>query len=136
MSTFRFEDFKIWQKSIEIADELFDIADKVNNEKLFRFAEQLRGAAMSISNNIAEGSGSYSDKDFANYLAIARKSVFECANILVIFQRRNLITIEVKELLFNRLAVLSSQITNFRSPLIKPKAKKKKDEVKKDSNNS
>jgi four helix bundle protein len=124
MSTFRFEDFKIWQDSIVIADELFDIADAANSEKLFRFSEQLRGAAMSISNNIAEGSGSYSDKDFANYLAIARKSVFECANILVIFQRRNLITHEIKESLFNRLAILSSQITNFRKPLIKSKVKK------------
>jgi len=80
MSTFRFEDFTIWQDSIDIADELLDIADEVNNERLFRFSEQLRGAAMSISNNIAEGSGSFSDKDFANFLVIARKSVFECAN--------------------------------------------------------
>jgi len=78
MSTFRFEDFTIWQDSIDIADELLDIADEVNNERLFRFSEQLRGAAMSISNNIAEGSGSFSDKDFANFLVIARKSVFEC----------------------------------------------------------
>jgi four helix bundle protein len=124
MSTFRFEDFKIWQDSIEIADELFDISDTANSEKLFRFAEQLRGAAMSISNNIAEGSGSYSDKDFANYLAIARKSVFECANILIIFKRRKLINEEKKEILFKRLSVLSAQITNFRQALIKPKSKK------------
>ncbi|MDD3741885.1 MAG: four helix bundle protein [Bacteroidales bacterium] len=118
MSTFRFEDFTIWQDSIDIADELFDIADEVNNERLFRFSEQLRGAAMSISNNIAEGSGSFSDKDFANFLVIARKSVFECANILVIFKRRKLITEERKESLFKRLSILSSQITNFRKQLI------------------
>jgi four helix bundle protein len=119
MSTFRFEDLKIWQESIELADELFDIADQAYNEKLFRFAEQLRGAGMSISNNIAEGSGSFSDKDFANYLSIARKSAFECANILIIFHRRNLISSDVKSDLFMRLAKLCAQITNFRKTLIR-----------------
>ncbi len=100
---------------------MFDIADKVSNERFFRFAEQLRSAALSISNNIAEGSGSFSDKDFANYLTIARKSVFECANMLIIFERRNHIEIESRNDLFSRLLVLSSQITNFRKTLLKSK---------------
>ena len=39
--------------AIEIADTLFDIADNLEEKKLYRFAEQLRGAAMSMSNNIA-----------------------------------------------------------------------------------
>jgi hypothetical protein len=55
---FRFQDLQIWQLAISIADQLFDIADGLENKKLFRFAEQLRGAGMSMSNNIAEGSGS------------------------------------------------------------------------------
>lgn len=37
--------------AIEIADKLFDIADALEEKKLFRFAEQLRGAGMSMSNN-------------------------------------------------------------------------------------
>lgn len=119
MAIFRFEDLIIWQDSIELTDELFDIADNVGNDKLYRFAEQLRGAALSISNNIAEGSGSFSNKDFANYLSIARKSVFECANMLIIFQRRKIIKTAQKEELFTKLVKLSSQITNFRKTLIK-----------------
>ena len=55
---FRFQDLKIWQSAIEIADELFNIADDLERKKLYRFAEQLRGSGMSMSNNIAEGSGS------------------------------------------------------------------------------
>ena len=51
MAKFRFQDLRIWQLAIEIADELFDIADELEKEKLFRFAEQLRGAGMSMSNN-------------------------------------------------------------------------------------
>ncbi|MCK4344219.1 MAG: four helix bundle protein [Bacteroidales bacterium] len=117
MSQFRFEELEIWKEAIELADKLFDIADKVENKRLYRFAEQLRGAAMSISNNIAEGSGSFSDKEFAQFLNIARRSTFECANILVILYRRKLIRLEQKEELFGELATLSRKITNFRKSL-------------------
>jgi four helix bundle protein len=51
MVKFRFQDLKIWQSAIEIADDLFDIADDLEKKKLFRFAEQLRAAGMSMSNN-------------------------------------------------------------------------------------
>lgn len=119
MTQFRFESLTIWQDSIKIADEMFDIADKVSNYRFFRFAEQLHGAALSISNNIAEGSGSFSDKDFANFLVIARKSIFECANMLIILERRKIITSKTRNDLFSRLLILSSQITNFRKTLLK-----------------
>lgn len=116
---FRFEDFEIWQEAISISNDLFDISDELDNKRLYRFAEQLRGAALSISNNIAEGSGSFSDNEFANYLNMSRRSVFECANILIILRMRNLIKLEIKEQLFNRLDILSRKITNFRKSLKK-----------------
>jgi four helix bundle protein len=117
MGQFRFEDLQIWTDAIELTDKLFDIADKAENKKLFRFAEQLRGAAMSISNNIAEGSGSFYDKEFAQFLNIARRSTFECANIIVILYRRRLIEYSEKEYFFRELALLSGKITNFRKSL-------------------
>ncbi len=36
---FRFQDLKIWQLAIEITDKLLDIADDLENRKLFRFSE-------------------------------------------------------------------------------------------------
>ena len=115
---FRFETLDIWQEAIVITDDLFDIADKVDSKRLYRFAEQLRGAALSISNNIAEGSGSFSDKEFASFLNIARRSVFECANILIIFNRRKLIDYDIKNQLLQKLSYLAGKITNFRKSLI------------------
>ena len=73
MNDFRFKDFKIWKDGIEISIQLFKIADIADERKYYRFAEQLRGAAMSITNNIAEGSGSFSVKDFAGFLNISRR---------------------------------------------------------------
>ncbi len=118
MVKFRFQDLKIWQLAIEIADELFDIADDLEKKKLYRFAEQLRGSGMSMSNNIAEGSGSISNKEFKLFLSIARRSTFENTNILILLKRRKLITENELEKLLNKLDHLCRQITNFRSTLI------------------
>lgn len=111
---FRFQDLQIWQFAIEISDELLDIADHLEERNLFRFAEQLRGATMSMSNNIAEGSGSTSSKDFGNFLNIARRSTFENANILIILNRRKLITGGALDTLLDRLDKECRMITNFK----------------------
>lgn len=116
---FRFEDFEMWQQATEVSVQLFDIADKLAEMRKYRFAEQLNGAAMSITNNIAEGSGSFSDKDFAHFLNIARRSVFECANIVAILNRSGIVSIEQKIDLFDRLDHISSMITNFRKQLLR-----------------
>src|SRR4030066_733838 len=107
MVDFRFEQLDIWKDSIEISDILFDYADEADKKRLFKFAEQLRSATISISNNIAEGSGSFSDKEFASFLNIARRSVFECANILHIFERRKIILPEEKKAIKPKLLLMS-----------------------------
>jgi len=117
MVKFRFQDLKIWQLSIKIANELFDIADELENKRLYRFADQLRGAGMSMSNNIAEGSGSSSKKEFIQFLNIARRSTFENANILILLQMRNLINEKNLYEYLDDLDKLCRQITNFQKTL-------------------
>ncbi len=48
---FRFMDLEIWQDAIEVAGRLFDVADRLERRRLYRFAEQLRGSGLSMSNN-------------------------------------------------------------------------------------
>ena len=117
MAKFRFQDLKIWQLAIEIADELFDIADDLERRRLYRFADQLRGAGMSMSNNIAEGSGSVSKREFKQFLNMARRSTFENANILILLQKRKLISENSLNNLLNKLDSLCRQITSFQNSL-------------------
>ena len=117
MAKFRFQDLKIWQLAIENADELFDIADSLEDKRLYRFADQLRGAGMSMSNNIAEGSGSGSQKEFKQFLNMARRSTFENANILILLQKRKLISENSLNNLLNKLDSLCRQITSFQNSL-------------------
>ena len=117
MEDFRFEQLDIWKEANIVSDILFDYADKADEKRLYKFAEQLRAAGMSISNNIAEGSGSFSDKEFANFLNISRRSIFECANILYIFGRRKIIAHVERTAIYLKLITLSKKITNFRKTL-------------------
>jgi len=48
---FRFMDLEIWQDAIALGENLFDLADRLESMKLYRFAEQLRGSGLSMSNN-------------------------------------------------------------------------------------
>jgi hypothetical protein len=47
---FRFMDLEIWQEAVDIAGRLFDIAEKLETKRLYKFAEQLRGSGLSMSN--------------------------------------------------------------------------------------
>jgi len=117
MVKFRFQDLRIWQLSIDIANGLFDKADGLERKRLYRFAEQLRGAGMSMSNNIAEGSGSSSKKEFKQFLNIARRSTFENANILILLRLRNLISEDQLDDFLTKLDSLCRQITSFQKSL-------------------
>lgn len=119
MAHFRFMDLEIWKEAIELNDQFFDLADELEKAKHFRVAEQLRAASLSISNNIAEGSGSFSDKDFANFLNFARRSVFETVNIsFVAFKRKFIDEKQFNQKLYD-LDILSRKITNFRKAILK-----------------
>lgn len=110
---FRFETMEIWQKAIRIGHCLLDIADELEERKLFRFADQMRGAALSVSNNIAKGSGSASEKEFANFLNIARRPAFENTNMVMVFAERGLIVCGDKEELLDALHQEAQMITGF-----------------------
>lgn len=72
---------------------------------------------MSMSNNIAEGSGSTSKMDFNKFLNYARRSTFENANILILLDRRNLISNEKLDQLLDKLDKECRMITNFKKTL-------------------
>ena len=118
MASFRFEDLVIWKEAVDVSRDLFMAANKLREGKYFAFADQLLRATLSITNNIAEGSGSASNKDFANYLMISRKSVFECANIIIISFEFGLIDSDEKMRLLKSLMDLSKKIYFFRKTIL------------------
>jgi four helix bundle protein len=110
---FRFEDLEIWQLARRLAVRLHKLAGKLDERKFFRYSEQLRAAALSLTNNIAEGSGSTHDKEFVQFLNIARRSLFEDASMLLVFESLGLFTAEDIDELLTDCDHLSRKITNF-----------------------
>ena len=109
----RFEDLEIWQLAADLAVAFHALAARLDEWKLYRYAEQLRAAGLSISNNIAEGSASSHTQEFLQFLNIARRSLFEDASMLLVVQRMGLLRdIDTRPLLINADA-RSRKITSF-----------------------
>ena len=85
MSTFkRFEDIKAWQKAREVTSLVYQITSDGRFAKDYGLRDQVQRSAVSIMANIAEGYGRLSDKEFANFLNIARGSVAEVQSHLYV----------------------------------------------------
>lgn len=110
---FRFEDLEIWHLAAGLAVELHRIAGAMDDRRLYRYAEQLRGAGLSLPNNIAEGSGSVYPKEFQQYLSVTRRSLFEDASMLLVFEKMALLDEPQTSRLLSACDTLSRKITGF-----------------------
>jgi len=101
----------------DLAVEFRRVADQMEQRKFWRYAEQLRSAGLSPSNNIAEGSGSEHTAEFRQFLNIARRSLFEDASMLMVFERMGLIEVGDADGLLEACNTLSRKITAFSKTL-------------------
>ena len=70
-------DLVVWQKSMILAVQSYELARKLPPSERYGLAAQLRRAAVSIPSNIAEGVGRLRRRDYARFIAIARGSARE-----------------------------------------------------------
>ena len=116
-TNFRFETLEVWRRSTDLSMQVFQLADELERQKQFRFAEQLRAAMLSITNNLAEGSGSSSKREFSQFVNISRRSLFEVVNMLLIFSRHGLVDRERIEPWLAELEELSKMLEALRKKL-------------------
>jgi len=110
---FRFEDLEIWQLARTLAVDLHKLAAELDRKRLYRYAEQLRAAGLSLTNNISEGSGSTHKREFIQFLNIARRSLFEDASMLMVFETLGLFESGEIDRVLAECDLLSRKITNF-----------------------
>lgn len=106
----RFEDLPVWQHSIEIGLRIYELADPEKVLKDYRAKDQLVGAAISISNNIAEGFEYNRNKQFIRYLEIAKGSAGELRSQLFLMMKAGKIEREAYEFNYNDLVLFSSEL--------------------------
>ncbi len=84
----RFEDLPVWQKAAELYERTGDLLEDERTEFSRGFRDQLERAALSVSNNIAEGFERGTTKESLAFLYIARGSAGEVRSMLVLLERK------------------------------------------------
>jgi len=81
----RFEDIKAWQEARVLVRVVYD-ATKSDKDFAgeYRFRDQIRGAALSVMSNIAEGFSRRTTKEFSQFLFIAKGSAAEVQSQLYV----------------------------------------------------
>ena len=92
---FSFEDLKIYQKSLDFVDLVYETSETFPKKETYGLSSQFQRAAVSISLNIAEGSAD-TDKQFNRFLQTSRDSVNECVVCSTIAYRRKYISHQKK----------------------------------------
>ena len=82
-----YKELTLWQKSIDLVEQIFKITDKFPKSELYGLVSQMRRAAVSIPSNIAEGAGRQHTKEFIQFLAVAEGSATELETQLIIALR-------------------------------------------------
>jgi four helix bundle protein len=72
-----YRDLIVWQKSMCLVREVYDVTRTMPKEEQFGLTNQIRRAVVSIPSNIAEGNGRGTTADYIRFLQIARGSLFE-----------------------------------------------------------
>ncbi|MDY3318619.1 four helix bundle protein [Riemerella anatipestifer] len=108
-----FEDLEIWQLSRALCQDIFVIIEETPLKNNFRLANQIDGASGSIMDNIAEGFERNGNREFLQFLSVAKASCGEVRLQLYRLKDRNFVNDKTFEDLKNKTLLLSKKISAF-----------------------
>ena len=82
-------DLRVWQESISLVKDIYSVTGRFPEEEKFGLVTQMRRSAVSVPSNIAEGAGRGSQREFAQFLVIARGSLSELETQIIIAKELN-----------------------------------------------
>ena len=112
----------VWQKAMDVVVITYSLCRKLPKTELYALQNQMKRAAVSIPSNIAEGQARNSDKEFIQFLAIAKGSRAELETQLILCTRLNYLA---KSDITEVMSILE-EISKMLSALIKNLSSKKK----------
>jgi four helix bundle protein len=110
-----YKELIVWQKSFDIAIDIYTLTKNFPKEELFGLTSQMRRDAVSISSNIAEGNTRGGTKEYIQFLRIANSSCAELENQLLISEKLGLIKSDD----YIRMNLLLVEIMKMLSTIIK-----------------
>ena len=89
MSARDYRELTVWQKAIDLVEEIYKLTKLLPKDELYGLTNQLRRASVSIPSNIAEGNSRNTTQDYIRFLSMARGSKSEVETQLEICVRLN-----------------------------------------------
>jgi len=108
-----FEDLPIWQLARKQHRQVLEITTREGLIKDFRLKDQIKGSSGSVMDNIAEGFGRGGNKEFINFLTIARGSNDEARSQMYQVFDRGYIQDEELDKFVEDSKSLSNQLSSF-----------------------
>ena len=112
-----FEQLIVWQKSQNLAVDVYKITKSFPKDELFGLTSQIRRAASSVSANIAEGFGRVSLNDKKHFMTIAYGSLLETKNFLYLAEKLKYIDTETLDVLLKQSTSCQKLLNAFKASL-------------------
>jgi len=126
---FRFERLEAWQLARQFNRRVYALTRNFPKDEQFAITSQIRRASVSVSSNIAEGSGRNSDMDFAHFLEIAYGSLMEVVSQCYLAADEGYLSPSDHEILAVEANLLAGKIVGLSKSLGRsPRIKKSNDE--------
>ena len=81
----------VWEKSMDLAEAVYEAAKAMPKQEEYRLTAQMIRAAISVPANIAEGHTRATRRDYAHFISIARGSNAELETLFLLAERAKLL---------------------------------------------
>jgi len=115
--SFKFEKLEIWQKAMDMGEEMNSLAEIFPKKEIYNLSSQIRRAADSIALNISEGSILQSNPEFRKFIGYSIRSLAEVVTCLYKAHNRKYIEPKVFDEHYNNAFKLMNMMIAFRNQI-------------------
>ncbi len=84
MKIHNFKELTVWKKAMDVTVKAYTITASFPKEEKYGLTSQIQRAAVSVSSNIAEGCGRFSDKELKHFVSISMGSSYELETQMIL----------------------------------------------------
>jgi four helix bundle protein len=110
---FKFERLAVWHKSIDLYEQISLVSRSIHPQDQSSLGDQVRRASLSVSTNIAEGTGRNSQRESRYFFNVAKGSVYEVVSLLRVLKLRRYFKEEQHEILYSQCDEIARMITGL-----------------------
>ena len=115
----KFKQLRVWQNSIELDSKIQDSLKILPDNFYMNIKDQVKRSSISISSNIAEGSGRGTDKDYVRFLRIALSSSYELESQLALLKNSSLVDFTDHESKLSEIQIQLRALIKYLNPPVR-----------------